>query len=136
VRDLPDVFQLEFEPPDLVCVVVQGVPSADHVSVLFDHIGARVGGVPHWLLAVDIRGLVSADAAARRVAAERIARLSPYSMAVHGGGFTQRAIARLFFRATELLFRQHDNRHKICVDEQESRAWLAQQAERFRALRG
>jgi hypothetical protein len=129
---LPDVFELEFEPPDLVSLKVRGNIEAEHASLLFDRIDELVAGKPFWMLEVDISRLASAEAQTRRVGADRLARLSPYSMTVYGGGFAQRTVARLFFRAVELLFRDRGNHHKICIDQRESRAWLATEAERHR----
>lgn len=128
------VYALRFEPPHLLCVALLGDLTVDPIGRLFDRFDALVGHEPFWLLEVDMEALRSADSRTRRLAAERIARLPPYSLAAHGGGFGQRALAKLFFTATEILFRDRINRHKICDDQPQARAWLATEEERLRGL--
>lgn len=135
VVEVSETVALGLEPPNLVVVAVKGDILVAHVEQLFDRIDGWVAAQPFWLLEVDIEQLSSASADTRRVAAERMARLPPYSMTVHGGGFAQRTLARVFFGAIELLLRDRDNRHKVCANQEESRAWLATESERHQ-LRG
>lgn len=127
------VYAIRFEPPRRLCVALLGDLPLEPIGRLFDRFDALVGREPYWLLEVDMTALGSADSPTRRLAAERIARLPPYSLAAYGGGFAQRALATLFFKATEILFRDRINRHKICGDGAEARAWLTAEEERLRA---
>lgn len=128
----PDVFLIRFEPPSLVALEVQGDIPAEQTEQLFDEIERHVGHQPFWLFEVDISRLASANADTRRVGAERMAKLPPYSMTVFGGSFAQRTVARVFFGAMDLLVRSGSNRHKSCSTREESRAWLEAEAERHR----
>lgn len=127
-----ETVEVGLERPNLVLVAVRGDILVPHVERMFDRIDGWVAKQPFWLLEVDIAGLASASADTRRIAAERLAQLPSYSMAVHGGGFAQRTLARVFFGAIELLLRDRGNRHKVCGSREESRAWLGTESERHR----
>lgn len=128
----PDVFLLRFEPPSLVALEVQGDIPAEQTEQLFDEIERHVAHQPFWLFEVDISRLESANADTRRVGADRMSKLPPYSMTVFGGSFAQRTVARVFFGAMDLLVRSGSNRHKACSTREESRAWLEAEAARHR----
>lgn len=126
-------FVLHWEPPNLVHLEVHGDLPAESTGRLFDRIAELVASQPFWLFEVDIKRLGSADSDTRRVGADRMSALPPYSMTVYGGSFGQSTVARLFFSAMDLLVRGRGNRHKVCSTPEESRAWLEAEAKRHRA---
>lgn len=128
--NLPDVFDLAFEPPYLVVLKVRRDIVESHVHDLFDVLDPLLKDQPFWLFEVEISDLGSAEAPARRAAVERMKRLPPYSMTVYNGSFMQRTIARLFFKAADLLTKGRGNMHEFSVDKQASREWLAAEVKR------
>lgn len=133
VTDLPQCWELELVPPRLVRLRVIGTVGGPDTEALFDRIEAHVSGEPYWLFEVDLSALEYGDAAARRMAADRIRALPEYSLAFYGAGFSQRMIATLFLKLSEMLDRGRDISNKFLADHASASAWLRAEEERREA---
>lgn len=117
---------VDFEPPHLVSLVLNGQVEEAQLAEAFDRIEIYVGALPYYQLEIQLDGVHGATPEARRLAAERMKALPERSMAVVGGSFAQRALANLFLKAARLLEGQRSNDYRLCKTPEESREWLAE----------
>lgn len=113
--------------PNLVCMRLRGDVDHDTLTAFFDEFESFVSGKPFFVIEVDMRDLKSATPDARRVAAERLAGLPKFSIAVVTAGFAQRMIAKLVLTAHEMFNRGHSSTG-FFTDSESSRAWLLDRA--------
>lgn len=118
---------LECIEPNLVSMRLRGVVDHETLGSFFDQFEHFVSGKPFFVIEVDMRELKSATPDARRVAAERLARLPKFSIAVITTGFAQRMIAKLVLTAHEMLNRGHSSTG-FFPDSESARAWLLERA--------
>jgi hypothetical protein len=118
---------LECIEPNLVSMRLRGVVDHETLSAFFDEFEPFVVEKPFFVIEVDMREIKSATPEARRVAAERLARLPKFSIAVITEGFAQRMIAKLVLTAHEMLNRGHSSTG-FFTDSASARAWLLERA--------
>ena len=116
-----------FEPPFLVHVRFRGVLDMEELGAVFDRVSEKVEGQPYLLVQVEWEEIDKVTPEARRLAAERLQALPDHAIAIVGGNFAQRAIARLVLTATAML---NGGRTKsgFFKDNDGARAWLLETA--------
>lgn len=129
-------FKLEFEhiPPRLVSVKFDGPLEVDGATEAMDKMEAAIGQEPYFLMEVIVEGLEGVSAEARRVSAERVGRLPSRSIAIVGGTFAQRVVAKLVLTAIVTLGRGKTKAAtRIFDDSASARAWLMASAAEWEA---
>lgn len=124
---------IEFEPPDLMHVTLNGPLRLEDVSDVGWHAVQGSKEFPYVLLLIDI-SLFEYDGTtpeSRRVMAEVSRNLRYRGVALLGGRGPERLLFRFVLRAVN-LFTRGDNPFRFFETEQEARAWLD---ERRRAIR-
>lgn len=118
--------------PNLVTMRLQGKVEQRDLSTLFDRFEPFVVDQPFFLIAVDMREVKGATPEARRIAADRLASLPKFYIAVITAGFAQRMIAKLVLTAHEMLNRGHST-SGFFDDDDSAKAWLLERGEAEKA---
>ncbi len=116
-----------FIEPCLVQARFVGNLRGPELTELFDQIDARVQQLPWFLIEAHMGEISSASPDARRLAAERLGRLPKFAIAVVGGSFAQRMIAKLVLTAHEML-RRSGMKSAFFKTDTEAQAWLWEHA--------
>ena len=115
--------EFEFVEPSLVRVRYFGKLEGPELAELFDWMETTVGHLPYCLVEADMSGVVSAAPEARRLSADRLGRLPKSAVAVVGGNFAQRIIAKLVMTALHTLSRGH-TKTGFFADRETAQVWL------------
>ena len=113
----------EFVPPCLVHVAFRGVLDTDDLGAVFDRVSEAIAGQGYLLVQVEWGEVEKVTPEARRLAAERLKVLPDHAIAIVGGNFGQRAIARLVLTAAQMLTPGR-TRSGFFKDNDSARAWL------------
>lgn len=132
MSDEPQTTDFEYVEPHLVSVRFHGQLESEEVGRVFDRIEAAVTGKPFFLLEVIMTHISGVTPDARRVAAERLNLLPPRAIAVVGGSFAQRILAKLVLTASMMLQREKTE-GSIFDDQESARAFLRAYAEKRQA---
>jgi hypothetical protein len=120
-------FQLTFEhiPPRLVSVKFDGPLDVEGATDAMDRMEAAIGNEPYFLMEVIVENLDGVSAEARRISADRVGRLPGRSIAIVGGSFAQRVVAKLVLTAIVTLGRGKTKAAtRIFDDSASAREWL------------
>lgn len=93
----------EFVEPNLFVVCFRGELDVEEFGAVFERVGRHIEGQDYMLVQVHWGEIESVTPEARRLAADWLRRLPDHSIAIVGGNFAQRAIARLVLTATSML---------------------------------
>lgn len=113
----------EFIEPCLVSIRIHGKFDEQRASEVLDKIESKVAGKPYFLLEAFMTHIDGATPEARRISAERLNKLPERAIAIVGGGFAQRLIAKLIITATSFLGKG-DNIGSYFSDSESARKWL------------
>jgi len=119
--------EYRFVAPCTVQIKFHGKIDEAQARSLLGRAAERAVGLPYVLLEVDISEMAGASPESRRISAELL-RSMPYRIiAVHGGSFAQRIIAKLVVKASEML---SDGRQisSFFEHEADAQAWARAQA--------
>jgi hypothetical protein len=118
---------VRLEPPDTLHSVFVGLSLPARMSAICDEYDRLTAGMGHVFHLVDIHRTISGSMKARRVLAQRTARIPFGGTAVIGGGVQIRALARVVIRAFELLNPRFKEAPTRFFDrEEQARAWIAE----------
>jgi hypothetical protein len=126
----------EYVPPRLVSIRFQGTLDESEARAVMDAIESCVANEPYLLLEADMSQIDGATPEARKIAADRLDALPDRAIAVVGGSFAQRIIAKLVITALTMLGRSGKSEARFFSDSQSARAWLHEYAARKDAARG
>lgn len=112
-----------FVEPCLVEVKFFGVLEGPELDTLFDWMEAKVAGLPYFLIEADMSAISGAKPEARKLAADRLRSMPDFAIALVGGSFAQRIIAKLVLTAIEMLSKGK-TKAGFFKDREASRAWL------------
>jgi hypothetical protein len=93
-----------------------------------DAIESHVANEPYLLLEADMSHIDGATPEARKIAADRLDALPDRAIAVVGGSFAQRIIAKLVLTALSMLGRKGRSEARFFSDSQSARNWLNEYA--------
>lgn len=124
--------EFEVVEPGFVCVRYHGQLSADETNAVLDAIEGEVMGREFFMFEADMGDIQGASPEARRVAAQRLKNLPNFAMAVVGGSFAQRMIAKLVLTAIRMLGSDKTTA-KFFSDSDSARAWLRDYAKERQA---
>lgn len=93
----------EFVEPNLFRVRFRGILDVEEFGAVFERVALHIEGQNYMLVEVEWEEIKSVTPEARRLAADWLQRLPDHAIAIVGGDFTQRAIARLVLTATSML---------------------------------
>lgn len=113
----------EFVPPCLVHVCFRGVLDTEDLGAVFDRVSESIAGKNYLLVQVEWGEVDKVTPEARRLAAERLKALPAHAIAIVGGNFGQRAIARLVLTAAQMLTPGR-TQSSFFKDNDSARAWL------------
>src|SRR5262245_47145163 len=113
---------VEFESPDLVCVIVEGSLTADDIRMICEFSTER-RKEPHLFLLSDVTAMLRTSPEARKVASELGQRIPWRGTAIYGASFTVHTVLTLAITAANLLAKR-DNPLRSFNNEHEARAWL------------
>lgn len=118
----------DFVEPMLAHVRFRGVLDANELDAVFDRVAEKIAGQPYLLVQVEWEEIEKVTPEARRLAAERLQILPEHAIAIVGGNFAQRAIARLVLTATAMLSGGRTT-SGFFKDNDSARKWLLEVAE-------
>lgn len=116
---------VELVEPRMVRITLRGKVEGDALGTLIDEFEPAVRGERFWAIEADMREVTEATPEARRIGADRLARLPPFSMAVVTTGFAQRMIAKLVLTAVQMFKPGHLDT-KTFGDSDSAKDWLRQ----------
>jgi hypothetical protein len=121
------IYQTDFEfvPPHLVHVHFRGVLDMEELGAVFDRVSASIAGESFLLVQVEWGDVDKVTPEARRLAAERLSELPNHAIAIVGGNFGQRVIARLVLTAAQMLTPGR-TKSGFFKDNDSAREWLLQ----------
>lgn len=119
--------EFEFIEPCLVSIRIHGKFDADAATEVLDKIEAKVAGKPYFLLESFMTHIDGATPEARRISAERLNSLPDRAIAIVGGSFAQRLLAKLIITATAFLGKGK-NTGSFFTDSESARKWLQEYA--------
>jgi hypothetical protein len=115
----------EYVPPQLVHVRFRGVLDMEELRVVFDRVSESIAGQSFLLVQVEWGEVEKVTPEARRLAAERLSELPNHAIAIVGGNFGQRVIARLVLTAAQMLTPGR-TKSGFFKDNDSAREWLLQ----------
>ncbi|MCH9685161.1 MAG: STAS/SEC14 domain-containing protein [Deltaproteobacteria bacterium] len=115
--------------PRMVSVAFHGLFDADDADNVMRQIEAAVEHEPFFMFEAVMSDITKATPEARRLAAERFRRLPKRAIAVVGGSFGQRMVAKLTIRAIAWLDKANSETAYF-PESEDARAWLRGYAER------
>lgn len=113
----------------IVSVRFFGELNALETEAVFRRIDDCVGDLPYWQLRVHMDSVHVVTPDARRIAADRLKGLPPRSIAIVGGSFGQRMIAKLVLKAA-LMIDRDNNEGRWFETDAEAETWLREAAKR------
>jgi hypothetical protein len=131
----PTRTDFEYVPPRLVSIRFHGTLDEDEARNVMEAIHASVSNEPYLLLEADMSKIDGATPEARKIAADRLDALPDRAIAVVGGSFAQRIIAKLVLTALAMLGRSGKSEARFFSDSQSARAWLYEYGARKDAAR-
>lgn len=117
----------EFVEPCLVSIRIHGKFDEVNAIEVLDKIEEKVAGKPYFLLEAFMTHIEGATPEARRISAERLNKLPERAIAIVGGSFGQRLIAKLIITATAFLGKG-ENTGSFFTDSESARVWLNEYA--------
>lgn len=115
--------EFEVVGPAFVSVRFHGPLEVDEAIAVFDAIDEAVADKSYCLMEAFMTHIEGASPEARRVSAERLKMIPNMAMAVVGGSFAQRMLAKLVLTAVNMLG-SHAVAAKFFSDSESARAWL------------
>ncbi|MEX1368450.1 MAG: STAS/SEC14 domain-containing protein [Nannocystaceae bacterium] len=115
--------EFEVVEPAFVSVRFHGSLDVDEALAVFDAIDEAVAGESYCLMEAFMTHIEGASPEARRVSAERLKTIPHMAMAVVGGSFAQRMLAKLVLTAVNMIG-SHELVAKFFKDSESARAWL------------
>lgn len=112
-----------FVEPCLVEVKFFGMLEGPELAGLFDWMEGAVRGLPYFVIEADMSAIQGATPEARKLAADRLRNMPDFAIALVGGSFSQRIIAKLVLTAIEMLSRGK-TKAGFFKDTEASRVWL------------
>ncbi|MCX4246288.1 hypothetical protein [Paraliomyxa miuraensis] len=125
----PQTTELEFVEPGFVSVRFHGRLEADEITIVLDRIEEFVKDEPFFAFEAIMADIDGASPDARRITAERLRRLPTWAIAVVGGGFAQRTLAKLVLTAISILNSADKNTTAFFNDSDSAHKWLREQLE-------
>jgi hypothetical protein len=124
--------RLEYLEPRLVHIHFVGDFDATEAAAVLDRIEQLVAKEPFFMLECVMTDIKDTTPEARRIVAERLKLLPNRAIAVVGGNFAQRVVAKLVLTATT-LFGGGKSIGEFFSDADKARAWLREyEAKRLR----
>ncbi len=115
----------EWVEPRLVSASPRGKLQADDTQAFFEVVEARIQNEPYFLWEVNVSELDGMTASARRIAADSLVRLPDRAIAVVGGKFAEKILAKLVLTAVTILdSTPRNNQVSFFTDSDSARAWL------------
>jgi SpoIIAA-like len=130
----PQRTDFEYVPPRLVSIRFHGTLDEEEARAVMDAIESQVATEPYLLLEADMSAIEGATPEARKIAADRLDRLPSRAIAVVGGSFAQRIIAKLVLTAVSMLGRKGRNEVRFFSDRESARTWLYEYGTQQEAL--
>jgi hypothetical protein len=122
--------EFRFQPPHSVWFKFQGQITEQQARNLLGQAVAHSVELPFLLMTVDISEMTGTTPESRRISADLLRSLPPRAIAVLGGTFGQRILAKLVLKATEML--NAGMQVSAFFDGPDAAdAWLRQQARRL-----
>jgi hypothetical protein len=118
----------EYVPPRLVSIRFHGTLDEEESRAVMDAIETQVANEPYVLLEVNMSGIDGATPEARKIAADRLDALPERAIAIVGGSFAQRIIAKLVLTALSMLGKKGKNEARFFTDSESARTWLHEYA--------
>ena len=112
-----------FVEPCLIEVKFFGILEGPELHGLFDWMAEAVKGLPYFVIEADMSAIQGATPEARKIAADRLRNMPDFAIALVGGSFAQRIIAKLVLTAVEMLSRGK-TKSGFFRDQESSRVWL------------
>lgn len=125
--------EFRFTPPNKGWLKVYGKVSEDQIAEILKQAAEASSGLPYFLLEVDISEMDGATPEARRVTAKYFREMPPLALAILGGSFAQRTIAKLVLKAAQILQGENKDASDFFTDQQSAAAWLEMEAAHFQS---
>lgn len=116
--------ELDLLGPRFICLRLHGTFTEEEAVAVWDAIEEHVKDEPYFLLETHMSDVDGASPEARRISAEKLRRLPRRAIAIVGGGFAQKIIAKLVLTAVSMLDGGNLNVAKFFPDSDSARVWL------------
>lgn len=116
--------ELELLGPRFICLRLHGTFTEDEATAVWNTIEEHVRDEPYFLIETHMSDVDGASPEARRISAEKLRRLPRRAIAIVGGGFAQKIIAKLVLTAVSMLDGSSLNTARFFPDSDSAREWL------------
>lgn len=122
--------RVHFVPPDMFRVFWHGEATAEHIACLFDFSARMVQNRRYFVIA-DLKGLTSASAEGRKLAAKDPRTLQIGALAMLNGNFQTRVVVTMMQRALQIFSKGHAAKMLFFNAEADALAWIDSERRRL-----